>query len=99
MGDANAYFHENDEVPLIMESVVIVEPDCEGSWHIAGTSGDRKIVKGRIRRMTLVKKWILFEPEQEPRFMNRHRRRYLLIAEKGATEESDGSISTSSRRR
>ena len=61
MCEANAYFRENDEEVLIMESVDILEPDRAGVWRLIDVFGDRKIVEGHIKEMNLVNHRILFE--------------------------------------
>ena len=61
MCEANAYLDKGDEELLIMESVDTVEPDGDDSWRLVGLFGDRKTVKGRLKRMNLVNHRIIFE--------------------------------------
>ena len=61
MCEANAYLDKGDEELLIMESVDMVEPDGDDSWRLVGLFGDRKTVKGRLKRMNLVNHRIIFE--------------------------------------
>ena len=61
MCEADAYLDKGDEELLIMESVDMVEPDGDDSWRLVGLFGDRKTVKGRLKRMNLVNHRIIFE--------------------------------------
>ncbi len=61
MCEANAYFCENENEALIMESVDIVKPEEDGRWRLIDIFGDQKIIHGRIKGMNLVNHRILFE--------------------------------------
>lgn len=61
MCEANAYYIENDQEDLIMESVDIIEPEGADSWRLVGIFGDQKIIRGRIAAMNLVNHKIYFE--------------------------------------
>jgi predicted RNA-binding protein len=53
---------EDDQVKMIMESVDTIDPEGENTWRLVGIFGDQAIVKGRIKKMSLVDHTILFEP-------------------------------------
>jgi predicted RNA-binding protein len=61
MCEANAYMVKNGEEILLMESVDLVEPEADGTFHLVGIFGDQLTVKGRIKRMNLVEHRIVFE--------------------------------------
>lgn len=61
MCEANAYMVENEENKLIMESVDTIDPEGENTWRLVGIFGDQAIVKGKIKKMSLVDHTILFE--------------------------------------
>jgi len=61
MCEANAYLVKDGRENLIMESVDIVEPEGNDNWRLVGIFGDQKSIKGRIKRMNLVKHKIFFE--------------------------------------
>jgi len=65
MCEANAYLLQGDKEELVMESVDIVEPQGEDSWRLVGIFGDQKIIKGKIKMMSLVNHKIFFESQQE----------------------------------
>ena len=66
MCEASAYRLENGEETLILESVDLVEPEGEDLWRLVSIFGDQKIVRGRIRKMSLVSHRIVFEDVPEP---------------------------------
>ena len=61
MCEANAYWVKDGKEELILKSVDIVEPMDEQTWRLVDIFGEQKIVKGRIRSMSLVNHKILFE--------------------------------------
>ena len=61
MCEANAYWLQDDEEQLLLESVDLVEPEGDDTWRIVDIFGDQKIVKGRIKAMNLVNHKIVFE--------------------------------------
>ncbi len=61
MCEANAYLIKDGEEILIMESVDMVTPEEEESWHLVNIFGEQKDVKAKIREMNLVDHRILFE--------------------------------------
>ena len=61
MCEANAYMVKDDEETLLMESVDLVEPEADGTFHLVGIFGDQLVIKGKIKRMNLVDHRILFE--------------------------------------
>lgn len=63
MCEANAFMIENEEKKLIMESVDTIDPEGENTWRLVGIFGDQAIVKGRIKKMSLVDHTILFEAD------------------------------------
>lgn len=65
MCEANAYITEGDQVKMIMESVDTIDPEGENTWRLVGIFGDQAIVKGRIKKMSLVDHTILFETVDE----------------------------------
>jgi predicted RNA-binding protein len=61
MCEANAYYHRNGEVELILESVDLVEPEEEGRFRLVSLFGEQKIIKAKLKSMNLVNHKILFE--------------------------------------
>jgi predicted RNA-binding protein len=61
MCEANAYFRDNGEEVLIMNSVEIMVPEGDGVWRLTDLFGDQKTVEGRIKEMNLVNHRIFFE--------------------------------------
>jgi len=61
MCEANAYMVENEEKNLIMESVDTIDPEGENTWRLVGIFGDQTVVRGKIKKMSLVDHTILFE--------------------------------------
>lgn len=61
MCEANAYWINDDQETLIMESVDIIEPEEKDLWRLVGIFGDQKSIKGRIKKMNLVNHLIYFE--------------------------------------
>ncbi len=60
MCEANAYLMRGSNEELIMEAVDTIENE-DGLLKMKSIFGDQKIVKGVIRRMTLVEHKILIE--------------------------------------
>lgn len=62
MCEASAYFfNENGEEELLMKSVDIIRPENDATWLLINIFGEQKMVKGKIKDMTLVSHKILFE--------------------------------------
>ena len=61
MCEASAYFLNNGEESLIMESVDIIKPEEEGLWFLESIFGEQKKIKARIKEMNLVDHKIIFE--------------------------------------
>ena len=61
MCEANAYWLNEGQEELIMESVDIVEPEGNDTWRLVGIFGNQKNIKGRIKRMNLVNHKIYFQ--------------------------------------
>ena len=66
MCEASAYWVKDEGEELILESVDVVEPEGEDLWRLVSIFGDQKMVRGRIRRMSLVSHKILFEAPPAP---------------------------------
>ena len=65
MCEADAYLIKDGQEQLIMESVDILEPEEDGTWHLVGIFGDQKTVKAKIKTMNLVNHKIIFEPPED----------------------------------
>jgi predicted RNA-binding protein len=61
MCEANAYWINDEGTDLIMESVDVLEPRGENTWHLVSIFGDQKNVTGKIKIMHLVDHKIFFE--------------------------------------
>ena len=60
MCEANAYLLKDGKEELILEAVDVLENEG-GQVRIANIFGEQKIIRGRIRSMSLVKHKILLE--------------------------------------
>lgn len=60
MCEANAYLFKDGREELLMEAVDVVENE-DSQVRVANIFGEQKIVKGRIRSMSLVEHKILLE--------------------------------------
>ena len=60
MCEANAYLLKNGQEELLMEAVDVLENEGH-QVRIANIFGEQKIIKGTIRRMSLVDHKILIE--------------------------------------
>lgn len=60
MCEANVYMDKNGIEELIMESVDIIEPQDDGSFRLVSIFGDQKILKGKLKGMTLVDHRVVF---------------------------------------
>ncbi len=60
MCEANAYLLKDGKEELILESVDILENEG-GQVRVANIFGEQKVIKGRIRSMSLVDHKILLE--------------------------------------
>jgi predicted RNA-binding protein len=60
MCEANAYLLKNGREELIMEAVDVLENEG-GQVKVTSIFGEQKIVRGRVKRMSLVEHRILLE--------------------------------------
>ncbi|MBP8645211.1 MAG: CooT family nickel-binding protein [Syntrophobacteraceae bacterium] len=60
MCEANAYLIRNGEEELVMEAVDVVESDGD-VLRVANIFGEQKVLRARIRSMSLVNHKILLE--------------------------------------
>lgn len=65
MCEANAYLVKEDQEELLMEAVDVVAPEGDDRWRLVSIFGEQKTIKGRIRKMSLVKHKILFGVSSE----------------------------------
>lgn len=63
MCEANAYVDKNGIEELVLESVDVIEPEDDGSFRLVSIFGEQKIIKGRLKGMTLVDHRIVFTHE------------------------------------
>ena len=63
MCEANAYLLKDGREELIMEAVDILENEG-GQVKVTSIFGEQKILKGRIRKMSLVEHRIVLEEEE-----------------------------------
>ncbi len=61
MCEADAYIRKNGEETMVMKAVDIVEPEGDDSYRIVDIFGEQKIIRGRIKAMSLVDHKIWFE--------------------------------------
>ena len=61
MCEANAYIVKDGEETLLMESVDLVQPEADGTFHLVGIFGDQLTVRGKLKCMKLVDHRIVFE--------------------------------------
>jgi predicted RNA-binding protein len=61
MCEANAYWTEDGNERLILESVDTVEAEGPGLWRLVNIFGEQRSVQGRISGMSLVEHKIVFE--------------------------------------
>jgi predicted RNA-binding protein len=61
MCEANAYWIEEGEEKLLLESVDLVEPEGLDGFRLVSIFGEQKIIRGRLKGMNLVNHKILFE--------------------------------------
>ncbi len=62
MCEANAYLLKNGEEEMIMEAVDTIENE-NGKLRMANIFGEQKILKAKIKRMSLVNHKIILESE------------------------------------
>jgi predicted RNA-binding protein len=62
MCEANAYIAVNGDEDMVMKSLDRVEPQPDGTFLLIDIFGNRKTVRGRLRRMSLVDHRVVFEP-------------------------------------
>ena len=62
MCEANAYFLKDGEEEMIMEAVDTIESE-NGKLRMANIFGEQKILKAKIKRMSLVNHKIILEGE------------------------------------
>jgi predicted RNA-binding protein len=61
MCESNAYLLKEGKEELLLESVDIIEPHGRDSYRLVGIFGDQKIIRGRLKLMSLVNHRIVFE--------------------------------------
>jgi predicted RNA-binding protein len=61
MCEANAYIALNGNEELVMESLDRVEPQPDGAFLLVDIFGTQKVLRGRLRRMSLVDHRVVFE--------------------------------------
>lgn len=61
MCESNAYFLEDGQEKIILESVDVVEPEGDDKIKLISIFGEQKIVQAKIKRMALVDHKILLE--------------------------------------
>ena len=61
MCEANAYIEKQGQEELFMESVDIIKPEGDDTLLIINIFGDQKILRGRIKKISLVNHKILLE--------------------------------------
>jgi predicted RNA-binding protein len=63
MCEASVYFLKDGKEELFLKEVDIIEPE-EDKLRLVNIFGEQKIIKARIKRMSLVNHKILLEPEE-----------------------------------
>ncbi len=61
MCEANAYIYCEGKEELYMESVDIIKPESDNKLLIMDIFGDQKILRGKIKKISLVNHKILLE--------------------------------------
>lgn len=61
MCESNAYFLEDGQEKIILESVDVVEPEGDDKIKLISIFGEQKVVQAKIKRMALVDHKILLE--------------------------------------
>ena len=61
MCEANAYIEKEGKEELFMESVDIIKPEKENELLIMNIFGDQKILRGKIKKISLVNHKIILE--------------------------------------
>jgi len=61
MCEANAYMLREDQEELLLKSVDRVEPQDDGGFLLIDIFGTQKLIKGKLKQMTLVNHKIIFE--------------------------------------
>ncbi len=61
MCEATAYIEKDGQEEILLEGVDLVEPEADGSLRLVSIFGEQKVVKARIKRMTLVDHKIILE--------------------------------------
>ncbi|MHB8763093.1 MAG: CooT family nickel-binding protein [Deferrisomatales bacterium] len=59
MCEANAYLRRGDTEELLLEEVVVVEPE-EGGFRLRNLFGEESVVRGRLAEVNLLKHRIVF---------------------------------------
>ena len=62
MCEANAYIAVNGDEDMVMKSLDRVDPQPDGTFLLIDIFGNRKTVRGRLKRMSLVDHRVVFEP-------------------------------------
>ncbi len=65
MCEQNVYLLQNGREELVMEAVDVIDPEGENGYRVVGIFGDQKIIRGRLRHMSLVEHRIVFQAEGE----------------------------------
>ena len=61
MCESNAYFLEDGQEKIILESVDVVEPEGDNKIKLVSIFGEQKVVQAKIKMMALVDHKILLE--------------------------------------
>ena len=61
MCEANAYIEQDGREELIMESVDVIKPEAGNKLLIMNIFGDQKILRGKIKKISLVNHKIILE--------------------------------------
>ncbi len=64
MCEASAYLVKDGKEELFLEAVDILEPEGD-KLRLVNIFGEQKIIKAKIKRMSLVNHKIILEPEEE----------------------------------
>ncbi len=64
MCEASAYLAKDGKEELFLEAVDILEPEGD-KLRLVNIFGEQKIIKAKIKRMSLVNHKIILEPEEE----------------------------------
>jgi len=62
MCEATAYMFKDGQEEVLLEGVDLLEPEPEGGLRLVSIFGEQKVVKARIKGMSLVNHKIILEP-------------------------------------